>query len=193
MKITESRLAIIISIFALAVAGGQAWYSREANLFNKEQIMIDAASSDNPSVRVGAVSCWDDGITAIVLNWRVTIFNNSTQPVTIKKLESAASTPDGPNAYSVITPTGPLNPQFPVLIEAKSFKTFHVALLTRTSREFSLWFKENRGCSGKPIWPSADGSRAFDETGWQRHGMVGSMFTAVSGSGNKFFIQAVWQ
>lgn len=192
MRITESKLAIIISLFALLVAGGQAWYAREANSFDKEQITVEAKSSDNPSARVGAASCWAEGLTAISLNWNVTIFNNSAQPVTIRELRSIATSPDGPTAYSVTTPTGPLNPQFPVVIEAKNFKTFKIALPTRTSREFSLWFKDNGGCNGKPIWPSLHGEVAFDETGWQQRGGVGAMFTAITGNENEFFTQAVW-
>jgi hypothetical protein len=79
------------------------------------------------------------------------------------------------------------------LIEAKNFKTFQVALPTRASPEFAKWFDENGGCTGKPIWPSAAARQRFDETGWADHGNRGAMFTAVSGGGEKFFIQAVWR
>lgn len=190
---TESRVAIIISALALVVAGGQAWYAYEANSFNKENVTIEAFSSDNPSARVGAATCWGEGVTSIELNWRVTIFNNSAQPITIKELNSVATSPAGPSAHVVVYPTGPINPQFPVLIEAKSFKTFQVTLPTRASPEFGLWFKQNGGCAGRPIWPSEEARLRFDETGWKQYGRTGAMFTAVSGRREKFFIQAVWR
>lgn len=193
MKITEPRLAIVISILALVVATFQTWFANEANSFNKEKITIEASSSDNPSARIGPTTCWNDEVTAITLNWRVTIFNNSTQAITIKELSSVATSPAGPVASFTVLANGPKIREFPVLIEAKNFKTFQVALPTRASPEFAKWFKENGGCTGKPIWPSAAARVLFDETGWPDHGKSGAMFTAVSGGGQEFFIQAVWR
>lgn len=88
---------------------------------------------------------------------------------------------------------GPTHREFPVLIDAKSFKTFDVALPTRTSPELAKWFKENGGCTGKPIWPSLSARQRFDEAGWEGHGKSEAIFTAVSGSGEEFFTQAVWR
>jgi len=190
---TESKVTIALSVLALAMAGGQNWSAHEANSLNKEKITIEALSSNNPSTRVGATTCWGNGVTSIELNWQVTIFNNSTQPVTIKELNSVATSPIGPSAKIVFLPTGPIKPQFPVLIEAKSFKTFQVPITTRTSPEFGLWFKQNGGCDGRPIWPSAEARLRFDETGWKQYGSTGAMFTAVSGGGESFFIQSVWR
>jgi hypothetical protein len=193
LKITDPRIPIIISVLALAVATFQTWFANEANSFNKEKITIEASSSDNPSARIGPTKCWNDEVTAITLNWRVTIFNNSTQAITIKKLSSIATSPAGPIASTTVFANGPTNREFPVLIEAKNFKTFQVALPTRASPEFAKWFKENGGCTGKPIWPTAVAREQFDETGWTGHGRSGAMFTAVSGGGGEFFIQAVWR
>lgn len=193
LKITESRLAIIISILSLVATGFQAWYANEANSFNKEKVTIEATSSENPSARIGPTTCWGNKVTTISLNWRVTIFNNSAQAITIKELNSIGVSPAGPSSSFSVSATGPTSREFPVLIEAKNFKTFQVALPTRASPEFAQWFEENGGCAGKPIWPSPAARQRFDETGWTDYGKSGAWFTAVSGGGERFFIQAVWR
>lgn len=191
--ITESRFAIMISAIALVATGFQAWYAHEANTFNKENITIEAFSSDASNTRVGPATCWEKNIVTITLNWRVTIFNNSMQPVTIRELKSIATSLSGPSAFTSFSATEPTNRDFPVLIEAKNFKMFQIPLPTRASPEFTKWFEENGGCTGKPIWPSAAARKIFDETGWMQYGGSGAMFTAVSGGEKEFFIQAVWR
>ncbi|MHA4867256.1 hypothetical protein ACXZ1M_06105 [Duganella sp. PWIR1] len=191
-KITESRFALIISVVALAATISQAWSARKANLFNEEKVTIDAGPNENSLERTGMISCWGDGLTAITLNWQVTVFNNSTQPITIKNLKAVSMTPAGPNSAQTFMASGQEKQQFPILIEAKHFKTFRFPLLTRASPEFGDWFAKNEGCTGKPIWPSAEGLKRFEETGWPKRGSVRAVFTAVSGNGEKFFTEAVW-
>lgn len=193
MSMTESRFAIGVSLLALAVSGWQAWAAQEANSFNKEQVTIDAAASDIPNARIGPATCWGEDFVTIGLHWRVTIFNHSTQPITIKALESVGLSPGGMMSASTVTPNGPATREFPALIEARNFKTIDVALPTRASPEFATWFRQNGGCEGKPIWPSAAGREQFDETGWAPHQTSGAMFTAVTGGGQRVFVEAVWR
>lgn len=190
---SESRFAIIISVVALAVTSFQARSAYEANAFNKEQITIEALATDSPGKRTGSVNCFGLDLTTIVLNWRVTIFNNSTQPITIKELQSISTSPAGPLVPMYVSVTEPVDREFPVLIDARSFKTFEVALPTLVSPEFVRWFGGNGGCTGKPIWPSPKTAQLFDETGWKQQGGSGAMFTIVTGGGENFFHQAVWR
>lgn len=192
-KITESRLALVVSAFALLITFWQGYEARKANAFSQEALKVEAQPSDIPSKRIEKVVCIDGGPTAVYAFWRVNVFNSSSQPVTVKDIFSMSLSPAGPSSGAgPIGKDGPVDPKFPVVIESKNFRTFLLSVPTLTSEPFGTWLRENGGRDAKFDWGSAVNRGGYSETGWPTARAVNAYFTVTTGDGNKFNAISNW-
>ncbi|TCS33102.1 hypothetical protein EDC30_11843 [Paucimonas lemoignei] len=192
-KLTESRLALVISVVALLATFWQGYEARKANTLNHEALKIEARPSDIPSKRVEKVVCIDGGPTIVYTFWRVNVFNSSSQPVTVKDIFSMTLSPAGPvSGFGPISIDGPVDPKFPVVIEPKNFKTFLLSVPAMTSKSFAAWLHEIGGCGSKFDWGSATNRGGYSETGWPTPRAINSYFTVTTGDGNEFTAISNW-
>ncbi|WP_124603079.1 hypothetical protein [Burkholderia sp. Bp8963] len=193
VKITDPRVAVAISIAALAGTAWQAYEGNVANKFNQEALNIEVAPNDIPLKRVDKVLCFN-GPAAVYLSWQVTVFNASTQPVTIKDIFSRSQSPSG--TASGLLPLslkdGPVGQQFPAVIEAKNFKKFTLSVPELTSPAFDSWFRIHGGCTGQVDWAGAQDRHGFFDTGWPSPRAVSAYFTVTTGEGNVFNAISTW-
>ena len=192
-KFTESRIALILSGFALLAAIWQGYEAWNANALNQEALKIEVQPSDIPSKRIEKVFCVAGGPVFVYAFWRVNVFNSSAQPVTVKDISSTIFSPTGPVSGSgLIAKDGPVDPKFPVVIEPKSFKTFLLSEPTMTSKPFAVWFHGIGGCDSKFDWGSATNRGGYSETGWPTVRAVNSYFIITTGDGNQFTAISNW-
>lgn len=192
-KLTESRLALVVSVVALLATFWQGYEARKSNALNQEALKIEVQPSDIPSKRIEKVVCIDGGPTTVYTFWRVNVFNSSSQPVTVKDIFSMTISPAG--AVSGIGPIGkdgPTEPKFPVVIEPKNFKTFLLSVPALTSKPFAAWFHGIGGCDSKFDWGSTANRGDYSETGWPAPRAVNAYFTITTGDGNKFNAISNW-
>ncbi|SMF22064.1 hypothetical protein [Pseudogulbenkiania subflava] len=193
LRISESRLALVISIAALAATLWQGYESKKANDLNQEALTVEVQPSDIPSKRIEKVVCIDGNVAAIYMYWRVNIFNSSSLPVTIKDIFSMSSSPAGTvSGINSIGKDGPVNRQFPSVVESKNFKTFLLSVPTLTSEPFKSWFRSHGGCDGKLDWVKSTDRGGFSETGWPTARAVNAYFNVATGSGNNFNVISNW-
>lgn len=193
LKITESRLALVVSAAALLVTFWQGYEARKANALNQEALTVEVQPSDIPSKRIEKVVCVDKGPTTVYMLWRVNVFNSSSQPVTVKDIFSMSFSPAGSaSGVGPISMDGPVDRKFPVVIEPKNFKTFLLSVPTLTSPAFGEWLRASGGCNDKFDWGSAVNRGGYSETGWPTARAVNAYFTVTTGDGNKFNAISNW-
>lgn len=145
--VTEGRVAILISLASAAFAYGQWREATRANQFNEENISIDIQQNDDPTNRIGSPTC-SQNTASIPLTWRVSIFNNSAQPVTL-----AGASYMGYSVAGTVIPLdpislhGPVSRPFPRTVAARGYDTLVVTVPVNAPQPFVAWLHASGHCN----------------------------------------------
>ena len=178
VEITEPRAALLFSFFAMAFTGWQTYLADKANALNQESLKIDVSPTDNPSLRAGEFLCTAPNEGVAYLTWKITIFNSSSQPVTIKDIFAyGVSGTRLAAASETIGKTGPIDKPFPDIIAAKGFKTIQ--------RKIPHLF-ETKNCH-------SFGAHTSTAVPWISSNEILSYVNVTTGDGNKFTQIGIWK
>ena len=156
-KLTEARIAIGISAFALMITFWQGYESHIANAGKRELLMIEVTRDGFPSLQTGQVNCVEESVGFIQLNWRVNIYNLSTQPTTIKDLtlytleDETLWGGDGR-----IRNDDNINLRLPLTIDARDFLSFRVSSPAYLTGPFYSWLRNKGFCEGGVDWEEVE-------------------------------------
>ena len=196
-KFSSGRVALGVSMLVLVVTAWQALEAHNANSINKEAIKIELKSSDVPSQRIGAIICLSDKNAVVQTYWRITIFNSSAQPVTIKSLVAYGYSPAGEAiAGDRISMNGPVGKIFPETLAGKGHKSFLLAIPIPVSPQFVQWYSQTGGCGTNIDWLPLARQAGFNEVGWlqveERADTSGAYVSLDTGDGNQFSTLSSW-
>ncbi|WP_211700234.1 hypothetical protein [Paraburkholderia aspalathi] len=163
---TESRIAIAISVTSAVFAIAQWKEAKIANSFNEEKISVVIQPNDDPANSIGTPTCPGYGVN-IPLTWRVNIFNNSTQPVTIESVTFAGYSTGG--MTMLLDTTGGRDTtgrSFPITIAARGFETLVATVPVFAPQTYTAWFQASGLCNNHTLDAKKLALRAgFTETG----------------------------
>lgn len=148
---TESRTAIVISAIAAAFAIAQWKEARIANGFNEENINVVMQPNDDPANSIGTPTCLGYGVN-IPLTWRVNIFNNSAQPITIESATFAGYSTGG--VTMLLDTTGGRDAtgrSFPITIAARGFETMVATVPVFAPQTYATWFQSSGLCNNHTL------------------------------------------
>jgi hypothetical protein len=164
--ISESRVAIAISVVAAAFTILQWSEAEKANALNEENLVVDVQQNDDPNDRVGTPVCMGNA-TTIPLTWRVNIFNNSAQPVTLQSSMYVGFSSAGFSIpLETIGPHGPIDRKFPRTIAARGFDTLIVTVPVKASVAYAQWLIASGMCTNHTLdLRQAAGKAGFTSVG----------------------------
>jgi hypothetical protein len=201
---SESRAAFVMSVLALAAAGWQAYEARQANVMSMEALLIEAEPTNVSRERIARAECSTLEIAKFTgnrtvsvlldLRWRVTIFNASSLPVTIKSFKATGETPGGRGINMTMGSDGSSDWPRPVVLPAKEWAAYFVDAPSTPSEEFAEWFAGNGGCDGRIDWKDRDTRRAarFYDGGWRQPNANKLVVTVTTGAGSEFTSRSTW-
>lgn len=145
--ITEGRIAILVSLASAAFTCAQWREATKANHFNEESVGIEIQQNDDPTNRIGPPSCFQN-TASIPLTWRVNIFNNSAQPVTLASANYIGYSVAGMTMpLEPIGLHGPVNRSFPRTIAARGYDTLVVTVPVNVPQPFVAWLQASGHCN----------------------------------------------
>jgi hypothetical protein len=201
--LTEARVALTLSIFALVAAMWQAVESYRANQIARESLIVYAEKTNLSNERIVDAACttpWPKSDTSsgnvwIDLQWKVTIFNGSSLPIAMKSLDISGETPAGKASMWTVGPQGRMDWPQPVVLPARDWAAYYVIAHSSPSNEFFEWFIRNGGCEGRIDWKDNEVRRkaGFFEGGWKEPGQVHLVVAVTTGTGEKFTSRSTWE
>lgn len=140
----------VVSLIALVLGIAELIETRKANKINEVSLRLEVRASMGAEA-VGTPLCFGGGMT-IPLTWRIQLYNNSAQPVTIKSAEFT-----GISNWGVVLAISDADgqpwsePQVPLTIPARSFERFVVKAFVNAPRAYAVWYHKAGLCTNKVL------------------------------------------
>lgn len=158
-------LPTLISSVSLVVAVASWYEAKRANALNAERLRIVLHPDHGADRAVGTPRC---GYTvALPSTWRVLLYNNSAQPVTIERI-----TYIGFSSFGVVIPISAdvglstIGAKTPITIPAKGFESFSATIEVNAPRAYAEWYRKMGFCDTKVFdIKNATKNAGFTETG----------------------------
>ncbi|WP_155401767.1 hypothetical protein [Chromobacterium violaceum] len=187
-------LTIAIAITSLFVSIASWRESKKANEYNEEQLRVVLSPANDLLSQAGIPSC---GYTmTIPLTWRIFIFNNSAQPVTIENAQYS-----GFSNHGMIVLINEQNDncitsqKFPTTIAARSYLSFSAIVPINAPKDYAIWYQKSGLCNNR----SSDFKQAASKAGFtitggtKEHPSFGGLSVWIKTSdGHQLNTQAEW-
>ena len=187
-------LTIAIAATSLFVYIASWKESKKANEYNEEKLRVVLEPAYDLLSQAGIPSC---GHTlTIPLAWRVFIFNNSAQPVTIENAQYSGFSNHGMIVLineqddSYIT-----SQKFPTTIAARSYLSFSAIVPINAPKDYAKWYQASGLCNNRSSdFKQAAAKAGFTITGGKKdHPSFGGLSVWIKTSdGHNFNTQAEW-
>jgi hypothetical protein len=138
-------------VISLAVAAASWHEANIANKLNEEQIRVVIHPNTDAGVSVGTPTCMGP-VVSIPLTWRIFVFNNSAQPVTIESAEYL-----GYSNYGMVKLIGGFDhdsstdQQLPITIAARASATFLATVPINAPRTYATWYRASGLCGNHSL------------------------------------------